>query len=104
MFLSLFHFVSFLSPSLPLLLICSSLFPPSLPVQVNYTLMDVYGLGNVRSREEYMAFSYVDLDEETAVNRCVEIARDVPKRVPLHYVPELKYKGYTPDPHPSIMN
>ncbi len=70
---------------------------------MNYTDLDVYGLGDVRTREEYMEFSAVNLDDETAENKCIEIARDMLKRVPLRYLPDLPYDGYTPDPHPSVL-
>ena len=64
---------------------------------------DLYGLGNVRSREQYSQFSAVDLDQRSTIEICDDIISDKLKLVPLNNEPVIKEKGYTVDPHPSLL-
>ncbi len=64
---------------------------------------EMYGLGDVRSRDQYQRFSSVDLDNRIAIERCDDIIADRLKLVPLNTVPQLKEKGHAVDPHPLLL-
>jgi len=70
---------------------------------VNMTDIDKYGLGNVRSREDYIRFSSVDLDNRMTQDICDDIIADKLSLIPLQSPPVLKTNGFTVDPHPLLM-
>lgn len=71
--------------------------------EANMKDIEKYGMGNVRTRQQYIEFSGVKLDEGTQDFICDKIIKgEGLKLVPLNFEPTLPYTGTTVDPDPLL--